>query len=60
MARRSTLLPDIDTDIASLPDGFVPGTVAPFVMRYGTDFLVAMQRAAQTHDAERPAEPETA
>lgn len=60
MARRSTLLPDIDTDIVSLPDGFVPGTVAPFVMRYGTDFLVAMQRAALAHDAGRPAEPETA
>ena len=33
------------------PDGFMPGAVAPFVMRYGTDFLVAMQRAAAAHDA---------
>jgi hypothetical protein len=29
----------------------MPGTVAPFVMRYGVDFLVAMQRAAASHDA---------
>ncbi|NID14259.1 hypothetical protein [Luteibacter yeojuensis] len=36
---------------AAWPDGFMPGTVAPFVMRYGTDFLVAMQRAATAHDA---------
>lgn len=33
------------------PEGFMPGTVAPFVMRYGTDFLVAMQRAAAAYDA---------
>jgi hypothetical protein len=58
MARRSTLLPE--TDSASLPDGFVPGTVAPFVMRYGTDFLVAMQRAATVHDAVQTADAETA
>jgi len=32
----------------------MPGTVAPFVMRYGTDFLVAMQRAAAVHDAAHP------
>ena len=31
----------------------MPGTVAPFVMRYGTDFLVAMQRAAASQDATR-------
>lgn len=37
----------------------MPGTVAPFVMRYGTDFLVAMQRAAASHDAVRT-EAETA
>lgn len=48
-------------DAVALPDGFVPGSVAPFVMRYGTDFLVAMQRAAATHDAAHPtAEAETA
>lgn len=39
----------------------MPGTVAPFVMRYGTDFLVAMQRAAASHDAANaPAEIEPA
>jgi hypothetical protein len=59
MARRFMLLEDSAT--VSLPDGFVPGTVAPFVMRYGTDFLVAMQRTALAHDAEQPsAEPEPA
>lgn len=43
------------------PDGFMPGTVAPFVMRYGTDFLVAMQRAAAAHDATQvPSEAEPA
>ncbi|UPG87392.1 hypothetical protein L2Y94_08580 [Luteibacter aegosomatis] len=31
---------------SSLPDGYVPVHVAPFVMRYGTDFLRAMRRAA--------------
>jgi hypothetical protein len=50
MASRSTLSSSTEVrttrDTATLPDGFVPGTVAPFVMRYGTDFLVAMQRAA--------------
>lgn len=52
---------DIDSVSTSLPDGFVPGTVAPFVMRYGTDFLVAMQRAAAVHDAgAEMVEPETA
>jgi len=35
----------------------MPGAVAPFVMRYGTEFLVAMQRAAAVHDAQ--ASPET-
>ncbi|WP_448098115.1 hypothetical protein [Luteibacter yeojuensis] len=59
MARRFTqsnpITEDAGTAVASLPDGFMPGTVAPFVMRYGTDFLVAMQRAAATHDATRPA-----
>ena len=58
MARRSTLLPETET--VTLPDGFVPGTVAPFVMRYGTDFLVAMQRTAALHDAAQPTETETA
>jgi hypothetical protein len=29
----------------------MPGTVAPFVMRYGVDFLVAMQRSAASHEA---------
>ncbi|MET0505229.1 MAG: hypothetical protein ABWZ85_07860 [Luteibacter sp.] len=48
-----SMLPE-DNAAISLPDGFVPGTVAPFVMRYGTDFLVAMQRAALMHDAEQP------
>lgn len=46
---------DLVAVATTLPDGFVPGTVAPFVMRYGTDFLVAMQRAAASHDAARPA-----
>lgn len=36
-----------------LPEGFVPGSVAPFMMRYGTGFLLAMQRAAVAHDAAR-------
>lgn len=40
-----------DTNNAqALPDGCMPGTVAPFVMRYGVDFLVAMQRAAAAQD----------
>ena len=47
MASQYTLFQDAD----AWPDGFMPGTVAPFVMRYGTDFLVAMQRAATAHDA---------
>lgn len=47
--------------VTTLPDGFMPGTVAPFVMRYGTDFLVAMQRAAASHDVVQPApQPEPA
>jgi hypothetical protein len=47
MASRSSLSDYLDTTTAqALPDGCVPGTVAPFVMRYGVDFLVAMQRAA--------------
>jgi hypothetical protein len=61
MARRFTLfrslevrsIDDLDVAAASWPDGFMPGTVAPFVMRYGTDFLVAMQRAAASEDATR-------
>lgn len=53
MARRFMLLEDSAT--VSLPDGFVPGTVAPFVMRYGTDFMVAMQRAALAHEADQAA-----
>ncbi|URL59874.1 hypothetical protein IM816_07235 [Luteibacter flocculans] len=40
--------------VAPWPGGLMPGTVAPFVMRYGTDFLVAMQRAAAVHDAAHP------
>jgi len=56
MARRVTqvstpVVEDTGTDPAPWPDGFMPGTVAPFVMRYGVDFLVAMQRAATSHDA---------
>lgn len=58
MARRSTLLPESET--VSLPEGFVPGTVAPFVMRYGTEFLVAMQRASAVHDAAQSVEEQTA
>jgi hypothetical protein len=47
MASRSSLSDHLDTTtMPALPDGCVPGTVAPFVMRYGVDFLVAMQRAA--------------
>lgn len=68
MARRFTLS-EVDLDStsaptsATLPEGFVPGTVAPFVMRYGVDFMVAMQRAALSHDAspsQAPAEIEPA
>lgn len=56
MARRVTqvstpVVEDTGTNPAPWPDGFMPGTVAPFVMRYGVDFLVAMQRAAISHDA---------
>ncbi|APG05244.1 hypothetical protein BJI69_15950 [Luteibacter rhizovicinus DSM 16549] len=56
MARRVTqvstpVVEDTDSNAAPWPDGFMPGTVAPFVMRYGVDFLVAMQRAASSHDA---------
>jgi hypothetical protein len=40
-----------ELDPAGLPDGFVPGSVAPFMMRYGTGFLLAMQKAAADHDA---------
>lgn len=43
--------PTATDPVAALPEGLVPGTVAPFVMRYGVDFLVAMQRAAASHDA---------
>lgn len=35
----------------------MPGNVAPFVMRYGVDFLVAMQRAAATQDKHPEPEP---
>ena len=48
-----TAHPD-DADTAALPDGLVPGSVAPFMMRYGTGFLLAMQKAATDHDAARP------
>lgn len=56
MARRvkqvsTPIVADIPPNAAPWPDGFMPGTVAPFVMRYGVDFLVAMQRAATSHDA---------
>lgn len=55
MARRvkqvSTPIVEDISHAAPWPDGFMPGTVAPFVMRYGVDFLVAMQRAATSHDA---------
>jgi hypothetical protein len=56
MARRVTQVSspaaeDTASNTAPWPDGFMPGTVAPFVMRYGVDFLVAMQRAAASHDA---------
>ena len=51
MASQFTLFQEND----AWPDGFMPGTVAPFVMRYGTDFLVAMQRAAAAHDAAQAA-----
>ena len=58
MASRFTLVRSIEavsqSEAAAWPEGFMPGTVAPFVMRYGTDFLVAMQRAAAAHDAARP------
>jgi hypothetical protein len=55
MARRVTqvsspVVEDIRSNAAPWPDGFMPGTVAPFVMRYGVDFLVAMQRTATAHD----------
>ena len=58
MARRVTqvsspVVEDTDPNATPWPDGFMPGTVAPFVMRYGVDFLVAMQRAAISHDAAR-------
>jgi hypothetical protein len=56
MARRfkqvsTPVVEDIPSNAAPWPDGFMPGTVAPFVMRYGVDFLVAMQRAAASHAA---------
>jgi hypothetical protein len=56
MARRVTQVssPVVENQLSNAapwPDGFMPGTVAPFVMRYGVDFLVAMQRTAATHDA---------
>jgi hypothetical protein len=56
MARRVTqvsspAVEDNGPNTAPWPDGFMPGTVAPFVMRYGVDFLVAMQRTATSHDA---------
>lgn len=47
MASRSSLSDHLDTTHAqALPDGCMPGSVAPFVMRYGVEFLVAMQRTA--------------
>jgi hypothetical protein len=57
--RFNPITEDAGTAVAALPDGFVPGTVAPFVMRYGTDFLMAMQRAAAIHDVSRPVAAET-
>ncbi|MDF3981709.1 hypothetical protein P3W24_11265 [Luteibacter sp. PPL201] len=41
---------------SALPDGGVPLHVAPFVMRYGTDVLIAMRRAAE-HAPHPSAEP---
>jgi hypothetical protein len=60
MARRFTLVEETESTLATLPDGFMPGTVAPFVMRYGVDFLVAMQRSAAAQEnapASEQAEP---
>jgi hypothetical protein len=58
MASRSSLseILDTTTHAQALPDGCMPGSVAPFVMRYGVDFLVAMQRAAaqETRGAKKP------
>lgn len=54
--------PDVDdapVTNSSLPDGYVPVHVAPFVMRYGTDFLRAMQRAS-TEEARGETEAEPA
>ncbi|KJV33183.1 hypothetical protein [Luteibacter yeojuensis] len=61
MASRSSLSEILDTTnhAQALPDGCMPGNVAPFVMRYGVDFLVAMQRAA-AQDAGAAKEPEPA
>ncbi|UPG91903.1 hypothetical protein L2Y96_09090 [Luteibacter aegosomaticola] len=57
MASRSSLSDHLDTTHAqALPDGCMPGHVAPFVMRYGVDFLVAMQRAAGPKANTRAAE----
>lgn len=54
-----TTEPRHDTTPSALPEGFMPGNVAPFVMRYGTDFLVAMRRAglaeAGRHEEAEPA-----
>ena len=49
----------IESTPSALPEGFMPGNVAPFVMRYGTDFLVAMHRASRV-DPERQEEAEPA
>ncbi|MEX1826732.1 hypothetical protein [Luteibacter sp. CQ10] len=53
--------PDLDdapVTNSSLPDGYVPVHVAPFVMRYGTEFLRATQRAALEGARDEPeAEP---
>jgi hypothetical protein len=57
MARRLSLSDPLDTTHAqALPDGCMPGNVAPFVMRYGVDFLVAMQRAAAVQETTQAAE----
>lgn len=57
MARRLSLSDPLDTTHAqALPDGCMPGNVAPFVMRYGVDFLVAMQRAAAAQESTQGAE----
>jgi hypothetical protein len=51
------ILPESSDEQAILmPEGCMPGNVAPFVMRYGTQFLLAMQRAAETRVTPEPSE----